>query len=70
MDCIPPVNNSTCSPVINYKRYFISDYGTLTGVENIKYEIQSRGPVTCGIVATQGFKNYQGGIYKEVITDH
>ena len=78
-NCVPGNTTSTftpgvCSEQTNFTLYYVTEYGHLFGIDNIKAEIYSRGPVSCGIDATDEFVDYTGGIYsqeKEVpIIDH
>ncbi|GMT10792.1 hypothetical protein PFISCL1PPCAC_2089, partial [Pristionchus fissidentatus] len=55
-----------CYGVKNYTRYYVNEYGKVSGREKIQAEIQSRGPLACGIGATPKFEfNYFGGVYAE-----
>jgi len=54
-----------CTPIKNYKKYKVGDYGSISGVNQMKAEIYARGPISCGIDATDGLENYKGGIYSE-----
>lgn len=50
----------------NYTRYYIKDYGRLSGREQMMAEIHNRGPIACSIGATPRFEfNYTHGIYSE-----
>lgn len=70
-ECDPFHRCGTCWPdkcygIENYTRYFIHDYGRLSGRENMMAEIHNRGPIACGIGATEPFDmRYTGGIYSE-----
>ncbi|KAI6186790.1 Cathepsin X [Aphelenchoides besseyi] len=56
----------SCSPVKNFTRYYIKDYGVVSGREKMMSEIHNRGPIACSIGATSKFEfNYTGGIYSE-----
>ena len=61
-DCIM---NEGCHAVQNFTRYYVEEYGTVSGEENMMKEIFARGPITCGIADPQSFKDYKGGIYKD-----
>lgn len=39
--------NSVCTPVENYKKWYVKEYGFISGPQNIKKEILKRGPVGC-----------------------
>ena len=54
-----------CKPVYNYTKYYVEEYGSVSGEENMMKEIYARGPITCGIADPQSFKDYKGGIYKD-----
>jgi len=75
-DCTAENQCYTCSPsggcaaLTNYTLYKVSDYGSISGVDQMKAEIYARGPISCGICATDALEAYQGaaaipGIYKE-----
>jgi hypothetical protein len=36
---------SQCDAVKNYTRYYVGDYGIVSGADNIKAEIFARGPI-------------------------
>jgi len=59
--CYP---NGTCIN-LQPKRYKVSDYGEVSGADDMKAEIYKRGPISCGIDATDGLEAYTGGIYSE-----
>ena len=48
-------------PEASYKKYFVSEYGKVSGVDMMKSEIFSRGPITCGIFASKQFLRFTGG---------
>jgi len=54
-----------CWAVTNYKKYFVSNYYSFSGADNMKAEIFKNGPISCGIMATDTFEKYTGGIYSE-----
>lgn len=49
-----------CGGVTNYKKYKISEYGTVSGVDNMKAEIFARGPIGCSISTPPAFDSYMG----------
>jgi cathepsin X len=56
----------SCDPVQNYTKYYVKDYGQLSGRLNMMSEIHNRGPIACSIGATSNFEfNYTSGIYAE-----
>jgi len=55
-----------CFAIQNYTRYYVKDYGQVSGRENMMSEIHFRGPIACTISATLKFElNYTGGVYAE-----
>ena len=48
-------------------RYFADQYGYVQGAANMKKEIWKRGPIGCGVDATDEFDKYSGGIFKQKI---
>lgn len=70
-DCLPPVptkpEESKCGAV-NHKKYYVSEYYSVRGVDQMKSELAQHGPIGCGIEVTEAFvSNYEGGIYSEKI---
>jgi cathepsin X len=64
----PPAGKTAdenCWSPKNYTRWKASEYGSVSGVNKMKAEIYTRGPIGCGISVTDGFVNYKGGIYSE-----
>jgi len=69
-NCVPgdtPENflPGTCSAVEKYPKYYIKEFGELHGAEQMKAEIFMRGPISCGIEATEKLIEYSGGVYSE-----
>jgi cathepsin X len=56
---------SGCQPLTQYNRLTISEHGRLAGRHQMKAEIFKRGPISCGIMATQKLDQHQGGIFAE-----
>ncbi|EFJ51025.1 hypothetical protein VOLCADRAFT_120530 [Volvox carteri f. nagariensis] len=54
-----------CIPVYEYKRLTVSEYGRLKGAHQMKAEIFRRGPISCGVDATDNMDSYTGGVYAE-----
>jgi cathepsin X len=50
-----------CVGITKYPNATISEYGSVSGADNMAKEIYSRGPIACGIDAAP-ILNYQGGI--------
>lgn len=64
----PPVNETGLDAcwAVDFKKYYVSDYYGLSGIDKMKTEIATNGPISCGIDATDNFEAYTGGIYSEV----
>eukprot|EP00824_Muranothrix_gubernata_P016225 TRINITY_DN33768_c0_g1_i1.p1 TRINITY_DN33768_c0_g1~~TRINITY_DN33768_c0_g1_i1.p1 ORF type:complete len:597 (+),score=129.26 TRINITY_DN33768_c0_g1_i1:42-1832(+) len=56
-----------CTAISDFTKYFIGDYGGVSGADKMKAEIYARGPIGCGICVTDGFEEYTGGIYSESV---
>lgn len=39
----------SCDPVQNYTKYYVKDYGKVSGRLNMMSEIHNRGPIACSI---------------------
>lgn len=57
--------NGSCHPVERYGRLMVSSHGELSGRLAMKAEIAARGPISCGIDATDAMDGYTGGVYAE-----
>jgi cathepsin X len=65
--CYTCASDGTCSPVTNYTLYRVSEFGPLAGEQAMKSEIYARGPISCGIDATEALEQYTGGIFSEYV---
>jgi cathepsin X len=59
--------DGTCPVIKAYTKFTVGDYGSVSGVAAMQAEIYARGPISCGIEATDAFESYKGGIYSEYI---
>jgi len=71
-DCSPPAppagenGQATCKSVTPGTTYYSSEYGIVRGAKQMKAEIYARGPIACGIMATDQLEqNYTGGIFSQ-----
>jgi cathepsin X len=58
-----------CSAISKYKMLRVSEYGDASGYTKMKAEIYARGPISCGIDASDKLELYKGGIYSEAGSD-
>lgn len=59
-----------CEAITNYKRFYVTDYYTVKGADQMKSEISQYGPLSCGMYLTPNLiSNYTGGIYSEKVDD-
>ena len=67
-DCTwpPPAEGETgldgCTAV-EHTKYYVSEYYSLRGVDQMKAELYANGPISCGIHATDNFENNYDGTY-------
>ena len=54
-----------CKPLNEYDRLVVAEHGRVGGRAAMKAEIYKRGPISCGIDATEGLDKHTGGIYTE-----
>jgi len=59
--------DGSCVSIANYTLFKVSSYGFIPSgdVDAMKSEIYNRGPISCGIDATNGLESYSSGIYSE-----
>lgn len=68
MTCHPgqkKLTPGTCNAIDNNNKWTVDEYGSVKGSAEMKKEIFARGPITCGMFVTPGFKKYNGGVYEE-----
>jgi len=73
-ECYTCDPSGTCAALTNYTLFKVGDYGSIAGVDQMKAEIYARGPISCGIDATDALEAYQsaaatGAIYSEYQAD-
>ena len=57
-----------CNAVETYKKYFVDEFGPVSGVNDMKAEIYRRGPISCGVDANP-VVDYTGGIVDDRSSD-
>lgn len=60
-----PSGFPACKEIKDFSKLFVSEFGDCSGYEKMKAEIYKRGPISCGIDATDKMEKYTGGIYSE-----
>jgi len=65
--CYTCDSDGSCHALSNYTKYMIGDYGPVSGAENMKKEIYARGPISCGVDATNQLEDYTGGIFYQYL---
>jgi len=70
LNCTPACKNcmgfnESCPTVQSATLWTVSQYGSISGADDMKAEIYARGPIACSIDATDKLEAYTGGIFKE-----
>ena len=61
--CRTCLDDDICYPVYNFKSYYVSEFGRISGEEDMRSEILRNGPITCRIHINSAFRSYHGGIF-------
>jgi len=63
----PPVGESGIEGcwAVPHKKYYVSEYYSIVGADQMKSDLATYGPISCGIQATDEFDQYKGGIYSQ-----
>lgn len=56
--------SGTCSAVTSFQKWYVDQYGPVSGADAMAAEIYARGPISCGVDASV-IENYTGGIFKD-----
>ena len=54
-----------CSPQKTFDLYWVTEYGSVSGADKMKAEIYKRGPISCGVDATEELEAYTGGVFSQ-----
>ena len=58
-------HDTPCHAVQNFTKYYVEEYGYVTGEEKMMKEIYARGPITCAIAVPDDFLAYKEGVYRD-----
>lgn len=58
--CYTCTPSNDCEPLYDYNRLVVTEHGVIKGRQQMKAEIIARGPITCGIDATDNMDFYKG----------
>ena len=69
-DCVPPPPAEGDSGLANcyavpWRHYYVNEYYSVVGADQMKSDLARFGPISCGIQATNEFEAYTGGIYSQ-----
>jgi len=63
-NCMPVDGEFKCWPVKEFTKYYVTEYGRVSGEAAMMSEIFARGPISCGFATTDHFDyKYKGGVY-------
>jgi len=54
-----------CWPMEEYPKYYVDDYGFVSGEEDMLEEVYNWGPISCTVALTEELHNYTGGIFED-----
>jgi cathepsin X len=61
-NCLP---SKGCFAQKTYDKYYVAEYGTTLGEQQMMTEIYARGPIACSVAVTDEFLKYSGGIFDD-----
>lgn len=64
--CFTCEPDGSCRALQKYERLVVGEHGALSGRLAMKAEIAARGPISCGVDATDVMDAYEGGVYAEL----
>ncbi|CAI2362047.1 unnamed protein product [Moneuplotes crassus] len=54
-----------CWPMEEYPKYYVEDYGFVSGEKDMMEEIYNWGPISCTIAVTEEVHAYTGGVFRD-----